>query len=102
MKLPRPVEILSALAGIAACVVQWLEQASLGFPDGHRTEFARALYWPHLGLVAMGIVIALGMLWPGGRGRWFLWTILLVLIVADWLLLPLVGTAMGLDNGQGG
>jgi uncharacterized membrane protein len=94
--------IFAALLGASLATLQLLEQKSLGFPDGHLTELEQALRWPHVGLAGLCLVVAVGLLWPGGRGRWYLLAILALLLVTDWVGLPMIGQAMGLDSGQGG
>lgn len=94
--------ILMALGGFGLGGLQLYEQGHLGFPDGHLTELERALRWPHVGVAGLCLVVAAGLLWPNGRGRWYLGAILGLLLAADWIGLPMLGDALGLEDGQGG
>ena len=98
----RALWFLVGGAGAALAGVQLYEQQQLGFPDGHISELERALRWPHLGLASLCRVVAAGLLWPGERERGPLAAILVLLLAADWVGLPMLGEALGLEHGQGG
>ena len=107
--------VACVIAAIAALDYKYVAAWDLylaGFPDGHLTDYDKAvdapkriLMWAELGFVPLFLVLAFSPIGPRVRGIGLLaaLTALVLVVVAQLVGVPwYFGTHLGLDNGIGG
>lgn len=104
--------LILAFLTIAGSLLGFFELSSLGFPDGHLTEYERASRLPWAVLLGAGLLLGLYCLRlaianPGMKARLIriicvVLSLIVLLAVAE-LLMPWYFLAhLGLDDGRGG
>ena len=110
--LPTVACVIAAVAALGLHVLASWDLYLTGFPDGHLTDYDKAvdapkqiLMWAELGLVPLFLVLAFSPIGTRARGVGLLAAmsalgliILVQLVGVPWYF----GTHLGLDNGIGG
>lgn len=104
--------VIAAVAALGLHVLASWDLYLTGFPDGHLTDYDKAvdapkriLMWAELGFVALFLVLAFSPIGPRVRGIGLLaaLTALVLVVVVQLFGVPwYFGTHLGLDNGIGG
>ena len=104
--------VIAAVAALGLHVLAFWDLYLTGFPDGHLTDYDKAvdmpkriLLWAELGFLPLFLVLAFSPIGTRARGIGFLaamsalgLVVLVQLIGVPWYF----GTHLGLDNGIGG
>ncbi|MFZ0227262.1 MAG: hypothetical protein WA622_18175 [Mycobacterium sp.] len=104
--------VIAAVAALGLHVLASWDLYLTGFPDGHLTDYDKAvdapkriLMWAELGFVPLFLVLAFSPIGPRVRGIGLLaaLTALVLVVVVQLFGVPwYFGTHLGLDNGIGG
>jgi hypothetical protein len=110
--LPTIACVIAAVAALGLHVLASWDLYLTGFPDGHLTDYDKAvdapkriLMWAELGLVPLFLVLAFSPIGTRARGVGFLaaMSALVLVVLVQLVGLPwYFGTHLGLDNGIGG
>jgi hypothetical protein len=110
--LPTVACVIAAVAALGLHVLASWDLYLTGFPDGHLTDYDKAvdapkriLMWAELGLVPLFLVLAFSPIGTRARGVGFLaaMSVLGLIVFVQLVGVPwYFGTHLGLDNGIGG